>query len=66
MIITPEGNILSGSKILDRLMYMICFWILGEKKFKKVIGENELNQLYEDYNTVHGDDAIFPKNYDKK
>lgn len=63
MVITPEGNILTGSKILDRLKNMILFWILGEKKYQQIVGEDHLNQLNEDYRTVNNlkNNEIFPK-----
>ncbi len=53
MVITPEGNILTGSKILERLKNMILFWILGENKFKQIVGEVNLKTLNEDYNIVN-------------
>ena len=53
MVITTESNILTGSKILDRLKKMILFWILGENKFKKIIGEKSLETLNDDYNLVN-------------
>jgi len=65
MVITPEANILTGSKIHDRLMYMICFWILGEKKFIKVIGQKEFDTLNSDYQEVNITDDNLPK-YKKK
>ena len=53
MVITPESNILSGSKILERLKFMILFWILGEKKFIEIIGEEKFDQLNDDYRLVN-------------
>jgi len=32
---------------------MILFWILGENKFKKIIGEKSLETLNDDYNLVN-------------
>ena len=65
MVITPEGTILSGSKIVTRLKNMILFWILGEKKFQKIIGEKALKELNEDYHRVNNTKDNFPK-YKKK
>ena len=42
---------------------MILFWILGEKKYQQIVGEDHLNQLNEDYRTVNDlkNNEIFPK-----
>ena len=32
---------------------MILFWILGEKKFIEIIGEEKFDQLNEDYRLVN-------------
>ena len=53
MVITPEGNILTGSKILERLKNMILYWILGEDKFKNIVGEKNFDELNNDYNSVN-------------
>ena len=53
MVITPESNILTGSKILERLKNMILYWILGEDKFKNIVGEKNFDELNNDYNSVN-------------
>ena len=65
MVITPESNILTGSKILTRLKNMILFWVLGEKKFQKIVGEKALKELNKDYHRVNDTKDNFPK-YNKK
>ena len=40
---------------------MICFWILGEKKFIKVIGQEKFDTLNSDYQEVNDTEDNFPK-----
>ena len=57
MVITREGNILTGGKITARLTNMILFWILGKKKFVDILGEevfDELNKAYNEVNKSNG------------
>ena len=53
MVITPESNILTGGKITARLTNMILFWVLGKKKFIETVGQEVLDSLISDYNTVN-------------
>jgi len=55
MVITPEGNILTGGKITERLKNMILFWILGKKKFLQVVGQEVFDILTSDYNSVNSE-----------
>ena len=53
MVITPEGNILTGGKITERLKNMILFWVLGKKKFLDVVGQEVFDSLNSDFNSVN-------------
>jgi len=53
MVITPEGNILTGGKITERLKNMILFWVLGKKKFLEVVGQEVFDTLNSDFNSVN-------------
>ena len=53
MVITPEGNILTGGKITERLKNMILFWALGKKKFLEVVGQEVFDTLNSDFNSVN-------------
>ena len=53
MVITPEGNILTGGKITERLKNMILFWILGKKKFLEIVGQEVLDTLNTNFNEVN-------------
>ena len=53
MIITPEGNILTGGKITERLKNMILFWVLGKKKFLEIVGQEVLDTLNANFNEVN-------------
>jgi len=61
MILTTDGTILTGGKILKRLTTMIIYWILGSSKFVSLLGQKKLDQLNKDFRITTKKKGDFPE-----
>ena len=60
-LMTIDGNILTGKKVQARLRDMIIYWVVGPSKAGKVLTDDRLEELTQEWQDATGQEGSIPK-----